>query len=104
VLFNLIDNAVKFTSRRAVQLRLRALADGATLRVQVADTGPGILADQWQRLFQDFERLDPTSKVAGSGLGLALSARLGALMGGKSSASKSGALKRGYSRLVQFPG
>jgi PAS domain S-box-containing protein len=82
VLFNLIDNAVKFTSRGAIELRLRALADVAMMRIEVADTGPGILADQRQRLFQDFERLDPTGIVAGAGLGLALSARLAALMGG----------------------
>ncbi len=82
VLFNLIDNAVKFTSQGTIELRLRALAAGATLRIEVADTGPGVLADQRQRLFQDFERLDPTGTVASAGLGLALSARLAASIGG----------------------
>ena len=83
VLFNLLGNAAKFTSRGAIELRLRTLADGSTLRIEVTDTGPGILADQRQRLFQDFERLDPNSAVTGAGLGLAISAQLAALMGGR---------------------
>ena len=83
VLFNLLGNAVKFTSRGAVELRLRTLADCAALRVEVTDTGPGIPGDQRQRLFKEFERLDnaPVHGVEGAGLGLALSARLAALMG-----------------------
>jgi PAS domain S-box-containing protein len=83
VLFNLLGNAVKFTSRGAVELRLRTMADCAALRVEVTDTGPGIPADQRQRLFKEFERLDntPINGIEGAGLGLALSARLAALMG-----------------------
>lgn len=84
VLLNLLGNAVKFTIHGAVALRLRTLADGAVLRIEVADTGPGIQAGQRHRLFRDFERLDAevTSTTEGAGLGLALSSRLAAMMGG----------------------
>jgi PAS domain S-box-containing protein len=85
VLINLLGNAVKFTSQGRVEVQLGTSADGSALRVEVSDTGPGITADQRQRLFQDFERLDheANSKVEGAGLGLALSSRLATLMGGR---------------------
>jgi signal transduction histidine kinase/HPt (histidine-containing phosphotransfer) domain-containing protein len=83
VLFNLIANAAKFTSQGSIQLRVQDLVDGSALRIEVADTGPGISADQRQRLFQDFERLDAPGEVKGAGLGLALSARLVTLMGAR---------------------
>ncbi|MGI4799522.1 MAG: PAS domain S-box protein, partial [Janthinobacterium lividum] len=85
VLLNLLGNAVKFTIHGSVDLRLCTAADGAVLRIEVADTGPGIQAGQRQRLFQDFERLDAeaTSTIEGAGLGLALSSRIAAMMGGR---------------------
>ncbi len=85
LLLNLLGNAVKFTSRGSVELRLRMLADGSVMRIEVADTGPGISAGQRRRLFQAFERLDigPGSSVEGAGLGLAIASRLAALMDGR---------------------
>ncbi len=85
ILLNLLGNAVKFTRKGSVVLQVRPLPDGSAVRIEVVDTGPGISAEQHQRLFQDFERLDieATSRVEGAGLGLALSARLAALMGGR---------------------
>jgi CheY-like chemotaxis protein len=85
VLFNLLGNAVKFTWSGAIELRLRTDVDGCSLRIEVADTGPGIPAMLRERLFQDFERLDieASSSVEGAGLGLALSARLATLIGGR---------------------
>jgi signal transduction histidine kinase/DNA-binding response OmpR family regulator/HPt (histidine-containing phosphotransfer) domain-containing protein len=85
VLLNLLGNAVKFTKQGRVAMHLDVLAAGSTLRIEVSDTGPGIPADQKQRLFQDFERLETeaTSETEGAGLGLALSVRLATLMGGR---------------------
>jgi PAS domain S-box-containing protein len=85
VLINLLGNAVKFTERGAVDLRVRAIPAIGAVRFEVADTGPGIASDQRIRLFREFERLaaDVTSPVEGTGLGLALSARLATLMGGR---------------------
>jgi PAS domain S-box-containing protein len=82
VLVNLLGNAVKFTQQGGVVLRLQNAADGAALRIEVRDTGPGISAESRARLFQDFERLDAPDKVEGAGLGLALSFRLTKLLGG----------------------
>jgi PAS domain S-box-containing protein len=84
VLLNLLGNAVKFTSQGGVTMQLATSADGSALRIEVQDTGPGIPAEHIQRLFNEFERVntEATSKVEGAGLGLALSSRLTALMGG----------------------
>lgn len=83
VLLNLLGNAVKFTLQGSVELRLQPLGKGG-LRVEVADTGPGIPAEKRQQLFQDFERLGAdTGATEGAGLGLAISARLMRLMGGR---------------------
>ena len=82
ILYNLLGNAAKFTARGAIELRLGTSADRSMLRIEVTDTGPGIIADQRHRLFKDFERLDPNTTVEGAGVGLALSARLAALLEG----------------------
>jgi PAS domain S-box-containing protein len=84
ILLNLLGNAVKFTAQGSVELRLRTIpAQAQRLRFEVADTGPGIRQDQHHLLFGEFERLDAADgTVEGSGLGLSLSRRLAALMGG----------------------
>jgi len=85
VLLNLLGNAVKFTARGGVEMRVRTAGDGTWLRLEVADTGPGIPAGQRHRLFREFERLDPgaSGPVEGAGIGLALSARVAPLIGGR---------------------
>jgi CheY-like chemotaxis protein len=84
VLLNLLGNAIKFTSHGSVNLRLLTVADGTRLRLEVADTGPGIPIERREQLFQEFRRLDTeaTSKVEGAGLDLALCRQLASLMGG----------------------
>jgi len=90
IILNLMGNAAKFTARGSVELRLRTVhGDGAAsdrmLRIEVADTGPGIPPDQRQRLFKEFERLGAaiTDRIEGAGLGLAISVRFAAVMGGR---------------------
>jgi PAS domain S-box-containing protein len=84
ILLNLLGNAVRLTSDGSIALRLRPVADGSFLRIEVADTGPGIPANERRHLFRDLERVDPeaTRGVEGAGLGLALTARLATLLGG----------------------
>ncbi len=83
ILLNLLGNAVKFTNSGSIAIRLSQI-DPALLRIEVADTGPGIPAHQRERLFQEFNRLGGAAVqgVEGAGLGLALSQRLAAAMGG----------------------
>jgi PAS domain S-box-containing protein len=85
VLLNLLGNAVKFTDSGAVEIRLSWSEDRSTMRIEVADTGPGIPQVQRERLFEAFERLDDPSTAAteGTGLGLMISARLVGAMGGR---------------------
>lgn len=90
ILLNLAGNAVKFTDRGRVYLRIRrepgAPSDaGVRLRFAVEDTGPGVRADQLPLLFQRFTQLDasPTRRHGGVGLGLAISKTLVEAMGGR---------------------
>jgi PAS domain S-box-containing protein len=88
VLLNLLANAIKFTDRGSVTLRLlvaQTPAGDKKLRFAVADTGRGVAADRRDDLFQDFERLgiDPEGAIEGAGLGLAISHRIATSMGGR---------------------
>jgi signal transduction histidine kinase len=80
-LFNLVSNAIKFTPPGG-SIRLEAERDGDELVLSVADTGVGIpMADQ-ARVFEKFERGDPTAAQTGAGLGLSLVKSLIELHGG----------------------
>ncbi len=82
VLNNLVANAVKYTLRGRIELRAHRPQNGL-IRLEVADTGPGLSADELSKAFEPFERVARTGAgVPGAGLGLALSRRLAALMGG----------------------
>jgi two-component system, sensor histidine kinase and response regulator len=89
VLLNLLGNAVKFTDRGEVSLRVAAAGvtgDGRVLvRCAVADTGIGIPVERQQDIFDAFTQADgsTTRKYGGTGLGLTISARVLALMGGR---------------------
>jgi PAS domain S-box-containing protein len=91
VLVNLLGNAIKFTARGQVVLRLRRLAPAAdatgapTLRFEVQDEGIGIASDAQQQLFQPFTQVDSSSSRAfgGTGLGLSISRQLVEAMGGR---------------------
>ena len=91
IVLNLLGNAVKFTERGEVTIRVRLAEmrdDGPCLRLSVTDTGIGITDDQRGRLFRSFEQADSstTRKFGGTGLGLAISKRLAELMGGSAGA------------------
>ena len=86
VFINVIGNAVKFTDQGGIGLHVRADRGGATgpvLWVEVADTGPGISADDQDKLFRHFEQTKTGQQTGtGTGLGLAISREFVRLMGG----------------------
>ncbi|MGE5490748.1 MAG: ATP-binding protein [Actinomycetota bacterium] len=87
VLFNLIGNAIKFTSSGEVRLSVtsskRQLAGKPTIRFEVSDTGPGIPPEDQARLFDVFSQGENLpARPQGAGLGLAISRELVTLMGG----------------------
>jgi len=90
VLINLIENSVKFGASSAVKaIAVRLREEGERVRVEVADTGPGIPARDVKKIFNDFYRAENavTSAAGGTGIGLALVKRFVSLLGGRVSAS-----------------
>ncbi len=81
ILRNLVSNAIKYTREGSVQLR--CLARAAGVRVEVADTGIGIPADQLPYIYDEFYQIGVASNAAreGYGLGLSIVHRLIALLG-----------------------
>jgi PAS domain S-box-containing protein len=83
VLINLIGNAIKFTERGEVEIRVER-AERDSVRFIIRDTGIGIAPEVQSRIFEAFEQADSstTKRHGGTGLGLTIAARLVALMGG----------------------
>jgi signal transduction histidine kinase/AmiR/NasT family two-component response regulator len=83
ILFNLISNALKFTEKGGVEVKV--VFDGETLAITVADTGIGIAPDHLERLFQRFSQADAstTRRFGGTGLGLAICQELASLLKGR---------------------
>ena len=87
ILTNLLGNALKFTERGEVVVRVSAIRgqDGEWLQFSVADTGIGIPMEKRATIFEAFAQADAstTRKYGGTGLGLTICSRLAALLGGK---------------------
>ncbi|HMH57450.1 MAG TPA: response regulator, partial [Gemmatimonadales bacterium] len=88
IVTNLVSNAIKFTERGELVLRIGALssdAESLMLQVALSDTGIGIPAQKQAMIFQAFTQADTstTRHYGGTGLGLAISAQLVELMGGR---------------------
>jgi len=84
ILVNLADNALKFTERGEVVLRVEESPCGA-LRFLVRDTGMGIPPEKLHEIFEHFTQADSstTRKYGGTGLGLSICRQLATLMGGR---------------------
>lgn len=101
VLLNLIGNAVKFTETGNITIELRE--QKGSVIIVVADTGPGIEAEDLAKLFQPFHQIDmsTTKNHSGTGLGLYLTRKIMTLLGGEVTAeSTPGA---GSRFIVTFP-
>jgi CheY-like chemotaxis protein len=88
ILINLSNNAVKFTDTGEIVVSTEFIKKEiaqVSLKFSVQDTGVGMTAEQAAKLFQPFMQADSstTRKYGGTGLGLTISKRLAAMMGGK---------------------
>ena len=88
VITNLVANAIKFTEKGEVILRIENTEqqdDRASVQFSVVDTGIGIPADKQQVIFEAFTQADGSTarRYGGTGLGLSISSRLVELMGGR---------------------
>jgi two-component system sensor histidine kinase/response regulator len=96
VLTNLLGNAIKFTQKGEVVIRVSADDVGgrkpAVIRFEVTDTGPGIAPEKLNLIFEPFAQADTSTsrRFGGTGLGLPISAQLAALMGGDCKVSSEG--------------
>lgn len=89
ILMNLVGNAIKFTTKGGVEVRVSKLSENTTAGIElefaVSDTGPGIEPEQMSRLFTAFSQADASTyrKFGGTGLGLTICKTLVSMMGGK---------------------
>lgn len=88
ILFNLINNAIKFTDRGQVQVKVHEVTRSAStieLDMEVTDTGIGMSEDDLVKLFQRFQKAESniSRQFSGAGLGLEISQSLAHLMGGR---------------------
>lgn len=91
IIFNLVGNALKFTSKGHVLLRIEpgyakpGSGNALPIRLSVEDTGIGIPTDKIEAIFEKFSQADTstTRKFGGTGLGLSICRQLAALMGGE---------------------
>jgi PAS domain S-box-containing protein len=108
VLLNLVSNAIKFTDRGEVDVtveRAHATDEEVELEFAVRDTGIGIPPHRLERIFGAFEQGDTsiTRTHGGTGLGLTISARLVAMMGGSLHARSTAGEGSTFSFRVRFP-
>lgn len=107
ILLNLLGNAVKFTQSGSITLRVRRgteSAENSRIVFQVIDTGIGIPADKISKLFEAFYQVEGSfaRRFGGAGLGLAIVARLVALLGGTIHAQSTEGLGSTFSVEIPF--
>lgn len=102
---NLLTNAIKYTETGTINLNAKCInkEDQCLLVISVQDTGRGIKAEQINKLFDKFERLDveKNTTTEGTGLGLAITKALVEMMGGKINVSSQ--FGQGSIFMVQIP-
>ena len=100
--YNLVENALKFTSAQD-SLEVRALEDGKAIVIEVADSGAGISSEDQSKIFEELYRGSNAQSTDGSGLGLALVNRIVALHGGVVDVRSNQRQPRGTVFTVRLP-
>jgi two-component system OmpR family sensor kinase len=101
-MYNLVENALKFTSAQE-PVEVRALEDGKAVVMEVADSGAGIPSDDLPKIFEELYRGSNARGTEGSGLGLALVSRIIALHGGQIEVRSRQTEPRGTVFTVRLP-
>ncbi|NWG05833.1 MAG: HAMP domain-containing histidine kinase [Chloroflexi bacterium] len=100
--YNLVENALKFTSAED-SIEVRALEDGRSILIEVADSGVGIPPEDVSKIFEELYRGSNARGTDGSGLGLALVHRIAVLHGGGVGVRSSQAEPRGTVFTLRLP-
>lgn len=100
LLANLVGNAVKYSPEESV-VTVTVEAEGDTVRLTVTDEGPGVPAEDRERIFERFARLDRDEDVPGLGIGLSIAADVTAAHGGRIRAEANP--PRGTAFIVELP-
>ncbi|MDH5217914.1 MAG: ATP-binding protein, partial [Gammaproteobacteria bacterium] len=84
ILFNLLNNAIKFTNTGSIDINIKYEAKNSKLMIEIKDTGIGMSQKSLETLFDAFVQADlsTTRRYGGSGLGLTISKKLSQLLGG----------------------
>ena len=103
VLFNLLDNAVKYGGEEPINVYARR--DGKDVLISVTDHGKGIPPEDLDRIFEKFYRRGkPDGRSPGTGLGLSIARGFVEAMGGRIHAESPALKKRGTRIVMRFPG
>jgi PAS domain S-box-containing protein len=107
ILFNLAENAVKFTEKGEISLVIDLIfrdEEKIVLRILVKDTGIGIAPEKQELIFQRFTQVDgsPTRRYEGTGLGLAVVQQLCKVMGGEVSVKSEPGVGSEFQVILDF--
>jgi signal transduction histidine kinase/CheY-like chemotaxis protein len=107
VLLNLLGNAVKFTDKGAVTLKVEVVENRPTeslIQFQIEDTGVGMTPEDLKKLFREFEQVgDRHRQREGTGLGLAISQKIVQLMGGEIEVKSQPGCGSNFFFTLEFP-
>ncbi len=80
---NLLSNAIKYMDKPEGEIRIACIAEGRQWKFSIADNGPGIDRQHFERIFQLFQTLAPRDRVESTGVGLALVKKIVEMYGGR---------------------
>jgi two-component system sensor histidine kinase ResE len=104
VLWALLDNSVRYAGGAAIHARVAPIPDAGRLGVTIADDGPGVRAEDRDRIFERYERGAAGASAEGTGLGLYVSRSLCRAMGGDLILEPAGTGRTGAAFTVLVPG